>query len=142
LLADTPGRILRIRSPYHTKRRHRRIGGNHAECDQGPPACHHHHRLAAAISKDKKIAIGVISHRTLQIETPEEVAADIRRALKLIAPERLIINTDCGFGRQGLGRKHAFFKMVALVRGTNIVRRELGLAEAPVLVADQRLAMF
>ena len=30
------------------------------------------------ISKDKKIAVGVISHRTLQVERPEEIADLIR----------------------------------------------------------------
>jgi len=36
------------------------------------------------ISKNKKIALGVISHRTLQIERPEEVAELIHQALKLL----------------------------------------------------------
>jgi 5-methyltetrahydropteroyltriglutamate--homocysteine methyltransferase len=98
--------------------------------------------IAAAISRNKKIAIGAVSHRRLQVETPEEVAALIRKAVKLIEPERLIVSTDCGFGRQGITRAHAFFKMVALVKGTNIVRRELGLPEAPVAAADQRLAFL
>src|SRR5262249_59509107 len=49
------------------------------------------------ISKDKKIALGVISHRTLQVERPEEIAALIRKALKYIEPERLILTSDCGF---------------------------------------------
>ena len=92
--------------------------------------------FAAGIGKDKKIAIGVISHRTLQVERPEEVATLIRRALKVIPPERLIVSTDCGFGRQGMSRLHAFYKMVSLVRGTNLVRRELGLPEADILAAD------
>lgn len=98
--------------------------------------------IGAAISKNKKVAIGAVSHRKLQIETPEEVAALVRKAAKVIEPERLIISTDCGFGRQGITRNHAFFKMVALVQGTNIVRRELGLPEAPVPAADQRLAFL
>jgi 5-methyltetrahydropteroyltriglutamate--homocysteine methyltransferase len=92
--------------------------------------------FAKAISAPKKIAIGVISHRSLQVERPDEVAALVRRALKFIPPERLIISTDCGFGRQGMSRLHAFYKMVSLVRGTNIVRRELGLPEADILAAD------
>jgi 5-methyltetrahydropteroyltriglutamate--homocysteine methyltransferase len=92
--------------------------------------------FAAGIGPSKKIAIGVVSHRTLQVERPEQVAALIRRALKAIPAERLIVSTDCGFGRQGMSRLHAFYKMVSLVRGTNIVRRELGLAEADVLAAD------
>ena len=90
------------------------------------------------ISKDKKVALGVISHRTLQVERPEEVADLIRRALEHIEPERLILSSDCGFGRQSMSRMHAFYKMVALVRGANIVRRELGLPEAYVPGADPR----
>jgi 5-methyltetrahydropteroyltriglutamate--homocysteine methyltransferase len=78
----------------------------------------------------------------LQVERPEEVAKLIRRALKVIPPERLIISTDCGFGRQGMSRLHAFYKMVALTRGTNMVRRELGLPEADVLAADPKGALL
>jgi 5-methyltetrahydropteroyltriglutamate--homocysteine methyltransferase len=94
--------------------------------------------FAQGIGPSKKIAIGVISHRTLQVERPDEVAGLIRRALKVIPPERLIVSTDCGFGRQGMSRLHAFYKMVSLVRGTNIVRRELGLPEADILAADPK----
>lgn len=93
------------------------------------------------ISKDKKVAVGVISHRTLQIERPEEVADLIRRALKYIEPERLILSSDCGFGRQAMSRMHAFYKMVALTRGANIVRRELGLPEAYIPATDTRLSL-
>ncbi len=85
--------------------------------------------------------IGVISHRTLQVERPEEVADLVRKALEHIEPERLILSSDCGFGRQAMSRMHAFYKMVALVRGANIVRRELGLAEAHVPAMDARLSM-
>jgi methionine synthase II (cobalamin-independent) len=98
--------------------------------------------FAAGIGPGKKIAVGVVSHRTLQVERPEEVAALIRRALKVIDPQRLIVSTDCGFGRQGMSRLHAFYKTVSLVRGTNIVRRELGLAEADILAADPNSALL
>ena len=94
--------------------------------------------FAKGLGPDKKIAIGVVSHRTLQVERPEAVASLIRRALQFMPPERLIVSTDCGFGRQGMSRLHAFYKMVALVRGTNIVRRELGLPEADILAADPK----
>ena len=93
-----------------------------------------------AFATEKKIAIGVISHLKTQVETPEEVAALIRKALEHIPPERLIVSTDCGFGREGLSRRIAFYKMVALVEGTNIVRHELGLPEAEVRAADPRFA--
>jgi 5-methyltetrahydropteroyltriglutamate--homocysteine methyltransferase len=97
--------------------------------------------FGSMISKDKKIALGVISHRTLQVERPEEVAGLIRRALKYIEPERLILTSDCGFGRQSMSRMHAFYKMVALTRGTNIVRRELGLPEAYIPATEAKLSM-
>jgi len=93
------------------------------------------------ISKDKKVAVGVISHRTLQVERAEEVADRIRRCLKHIEPERLILSSDCGFGRQSMSRMHAFYKMTSLVRGANIVRRELGLEEVYVPVADPKLSL-
>jgi 5-methyltetrahydropteroyltriglutamate--homocysteine methyltransferase len=93
------------------------------------------------IGKDKKIALGVISHRTLQVERPEQIADLIRRALKFIEPERLMLTSDCGFGRQSMSRMHAFYKMVALTRGANIVRKELGLEEAYIPATDRKLSM-
>ncbi len=98
--------------------------------------------IADAISKDKKIAIGAIHHRSLEIERPDQVAEIVRRAAKLIGPERLIISSDCGFGRQGMSRMHAFFKMVSLRLGVNIVRKEFGLDEIPSLAADPRYALI
>jgi 5-methyltetrahydropteroyltriglutamate--homocysteine methyltransferase len=89
----------------------------------------------------KKIAIGVVDHRNLQVERPEQIADLVRRALKHIPADRLILSSDCGFGREGMSRRIAFYKMVAIVRGANIVRRELGLPEARCLAADPRYAL-
>jgi 5-methyltetrahydropteroyltriglutamate--homocysteine methyltransferase len=97
--------------------------------------------IAAAVGSDKKVCIGVVSHRTLQVESPEQIAALIRKALKLIPPERLLLSSDCGFGRQGMSRMHAFYKMVALTRATNMVRRELKIEEAYIPAADPKLSM-
>ena len=44
-------------------------------------------------------------------------------------------------GREGMSRRHARYKMAALVQGTNIVRRELGLPEAACLAADDRYSL-
>jgi 5-methyltetrahydropteroyltriglutamate--homocysteine methyltransferase len=93
------------------------------------------------VIKDKKVVIGVIDHHTLQVERPDQIAALIREALKHIAPERLVISSDCGMGREGMARRHANYKMVAMVLGTNIVRRELGLPEAECLAADSRYSL-
>jgi 5-methyltetrahydropteroyltriglutamate--homocysteine methyltransferase len=93
------------------------------------------------IIEDKKIVIGVIDHHTLQVERPDQVAALIREALEHIPPERLVISSDCGMGREGMSRRHATYKMIAMVLGTNIVRRELGIAEAECLAADPRYSL-
>jgi 5-methyltetrahydropteroyltriglutamate--homocysteine methyltransferase len=90
---------------------------------------------------DKKVAIGVIDHHTLQVESPEEVANLVRRALRHVPPERLVISSDCGMGREGMSRRHAAYKMVSLVLGTNIVRRDLGIPEAECLAADGRYSL-
>ena len=76
------------------------------------------------IITDKKICIGVIDHHSLQVERPEEIADHIRRALKYIPAERLVLSSDCGMGREGMSRRHAFYKIVSLVLGTNMVRKE------------------
>jgi 5-methyltetrahydropteroyltriglutamate--homocysteine methyltransferase len=90
---------------------------------------------------DKKIAIGVVNHSTAAVEPPEVVAALIRTALEHVPPERLILSTDCGFGREGLARRIAFYKMVAINLGANMVRRELKLPEVPIPAADPRFTL-
>ena len=94
------------------------------------------------IITDKKVALGVIDHHSLQVERPEEIAAVIRKALKYIPAERLILCSDCGMGREGMSRRHARYKTVAMVLGTNIVRKELGLPEAECLAADGRYSLL
>jgi 5-methyltetrahydropteroyltriglutamate--homocysteine methyltransferase len=97
--------------------------------------------IGKGISDDKKVAIGVIDHHTLQVETPDEVAAQVRDGIKHIGADRLVLASDCGMGREGMSRRHAFYKMVSIVQGTNKVRREQGLPEAPCLAADNRYSM-
>jgi len=71
----------------------------------------------------KDIILGVIDLSTHEVETAETVAERIRRALPFIAPERLVVATDCGM--KYLPRDVAFGKMRSLVEGTEIVRKEL-----------------
>jgi len=87
----------------------------------------------------KKLAVGVVSHRTLQCDRPKDVAERIRLVLKHIPAEKLCLSTDCGFGRQGCNRDIAFFKAVAIAQGANIVRKELGFEERYVPGADPGL---
>ncbi len=89
-----------------------------------------------------KVGIGAIDHHTLQVEAPEEVAALVKRALQVIPKERLILSSDCGMGREGMSRRHAFYKMVALVQGVNLVKQELGLPVTPSQAADPKFSLI
>jgi len=70
------------------------------------------------------LGVGVIDVKTHEVETPEMVAEHIRRALKVLPPERIFTLPDCGCFH--LPRDVAFAKLQALVQGTRIVRKELG----------------
>ena len=88
----------------------------------------------------KKIAVGVISHRTLQADFPDVIADRIRRCLEIIPADKLVLSTDCGFGRQGFNRHLAFYKTAGISMARNIILKELGLAERYVPAADAALA--
>jgi len=70
----------------------------------------------------KKIILGVIDLADTQVETPETVAARIRRALPYVAAENIIVAPDCGM--KYLPRDVAFGKMRAMVEGARIAREE------------------
>jgi len=71
----------------------------------------------------KDVLVGAIDVATEQIESPEEVAATIRAALKYVAPDKLYPCTNCGM--VPLPRAVALGKLQALAAGTRIVRAEL-----------------
>ena len=72
---------------------------------------------------DQTIILGVIDLNDRRVESPETVAARIRRALPHVNPERVIVAPDCGM--KYLSREVADGKMRAMVEGAAIVRREL-----------------
>src|SRR5581483_5335240 len=67
----------------------------------------------------KTIILGVISLADLAVETPETVAARIRKAFDHVPPERIVVAPDCGL--KYLPRDIAFGKMQAMVEGAKIV---------------------
>jgi 5-methyltetrahydropteroyltriglutamate--homocysteine methyltransferase len=71
----------------------------------------------------KTIILGVISLGDPAPETPDVVAARIRRAFKYVPPERIVPAPDCGM--KYISREAAFAKLKALAEGTDIVRREV-----------------
>jgi 5-methyltetrahydropteroyltriglutamate--homocysteine methyltransferase len=87
----------------------------------------------------KKVAVGMVSHRTLQADMPPVVAGRIRRALEVIPADKLILSSDCGFGRQGFNRTVAFYKATGIAQARNIVLKELGVEERYVPAADPAL---
>ncbi len=72
----------------------------------------------------KKVLLGVIDLNDMQVETPDTVAARIRRALPYVKAEDVIVAPDCGM--KYLPREVAFGKMKAMVEGAGIVRAEIG----------------
>jgi 5-methyltetrahydropteroyltriglutamate--homocysteine methyltransferase len=72
----------------------------------------------------KTIILGVLDLSDLNVETPETVAARIRRALPHVPAERIVVAPDCGL--KYLPRDVAYGKMQAMVDGAKIVRAELG----------------
>jgi 5-methyltetrahydropteroyltriglutamate--homocysteine methyltransferase len=72
------------------------------------------------------LGLGVIDVKSSAVETPDLVAARIRRALEYVPPGRLMVNPDCGL--RHLTPDIARRKLHAMVAGTEIVRTELDLA--------------
>jgi 5-methyltetrahydropteroyltriglutamate--homocysteine methyltransferase len=70
----------------------------------------------------KKIMVGAIDLSDMTVETPELVAARIRRALPYVKPENVIIAPDCGM--KYLPRDVAFGKMRAMAGAAAILRKE------------------
>jgi 5-methyltetrahydropteroyltriglutamate--homocysteine methyltransferase len=72
----------------------------------------------------QELGAGLIDVKAYIVETPEEVAARIRRVLQYVPAEKLWINPDCGFGMTA--RWTCVAKLKAMVEGTRQVRQELG----------------
>ncbi|WP_194435559.1 methionine synthase [Vibrio fluminensis] len=73
--------------------------------------------------RGKKVMVGAIDVATNTIETPEEVADTLRKALEFVDAENLYPCTNCGMAP--LPRDIATAKLNALSAGTEIVRKEL-----------------
>ncbi len=72
----------------------------------------------------KQIMVGAIDLSDMTVESAETVAGRVRRALKFVSPENVIIAPDCGM--KYLPREVAFGKMRAMAEAAKILRREFG----------------
>jgi len=87
--------------------------------------CHNSHVPIDLIEliRGKKVMVGAIDVATNTIETPEEVASTLRKALQFVDADKLYPCTNCGMAP--LSRQVATGKLKALSAGAEIVRREL-----------------
>ncbi|MGK6329494.1 methionine synthase [Erwinia sp. DT-104] len=73
--------------------------------------------------RGKKVMVGAIDVATNAIETPEEVASTLRKALQFVDADKLYPSTNCGM--VPLSRQVARGKLNALSAGAEIVRKEI-----------------
>jgi 5-methyltetrahydropteroyltriglutamate--homocysteine methyltransferase len=76
-----------------------------------------------ALLDGKDVLVGAVDVATEAVESPEEVAATIRAAMRFVAPEKLYPCTNCGMAP--MSRAVAYAKLKALAEGAAIVRSEL-----------------
>ena len=91
--------------------------------------CQHSHVPMELIEliRGKKVMLGAIDVASETIETPDEVADILRRALKFVDADKLLPSTNCGMAP--LPRHVALGKLTALSAGTKIIREELAVEE-------------
>ncbi len=53
--------------------------------------------LLKDLPRDRRIGVGVVNQKHDRIETVEEILAKARRAADLFGPDRVLLNSDCGF---------------------------------------------
>ena len=97
-----------------------------SKIDQVSLECAHSHVPIELIGllAGKDVLVGAIDVATDRVETAEEVAELIRRALRYVPADRLLPCTNCGM--VPLRRQTARDKLQALGAGAALVRRELG----------------
>jgi 5-methyltetrahydropteroyltriglutamate--homocysteine methyltransferase len=86
-----------------------------------------HSRVPASLMgllEGKQVHVGVIDVASNRIETPEEVAAVLREAMKYVPAENILASTNCGMAP--MPRNVAYSKLQALAAGTALVRKEIG----------------
>jgi 5-methyltetrahydropteroyltriglutamate--homocysteine methyltransferase len=76
----------------------------------------------------KELGLGVINPRTDEIESVEFIVGKVEKALEYYSPDKIFLNTDCGFGcfaeRCVNDEKNAFEKIKRMVEAAEILRRK------------------
>jgi 5-methyltetrahydropteroyltriglutamate--homocysteine methyltransferase len=79
--------------------------------------------LIGPIAEKMDVAVGIVDVKSYYIETPEDIAARVRRCLQFAPPERLSFAPDCGLSQTA--RWAAKQKLKAMVDGVKCVRAAL-----------------
>jgi 5-methyltetrahydropteroyltriglutamate--homocysteine methyltransferase len=75
---------------------------------------------------EMKIGLGCVDVRFAEVESPEQIAGRVRKALEYVAAERLSLNPDCGFAP---GKNHdtpleeAYAKLKSLAQAARLLRQ-------------------
>ena len=72
------------------------------------------------------MAVGIVDVKSYYVETPQDVASRVRRCLEFAPADRLAFAPDCGLSQTA--RWAARKKLVNMVEGVNLVRKELGIS--------------
>jgi 5-methyltetrahydropteroyltriglutamate--homocysteine methyltransferase len=72
----------------------------------------------------KKIMVGVLNLNDPAVETPQQVCDRVKRAMRYVQKENIILAPDCGM--KYLPREVAFGKMRAMVEAAQLLRAEHG----------------
>jgi 5-methyltetrahydropteroyltriglutamate--homocysteine methyltransferase len=83
-------------------------------------------RALEALPAAAQIGFGAVNPRTAELESPERVASRVAQLTEFIAPERIYLNPDCGFGTfadRPVGTPDmAFKKLCVLSQAAEILR--------------------
>ena len=82
-----------------------------------------------ALRDDIEIGLGCVTVEPGRIDAPEVIAERVERALAVVAPERIVLNPDCGFAPGSAARvdiDEVFAKLKSMVAAAQLLRQRHG----------------
>lgn len=80
--------------------------------------------------QEKVLGLGVIDHTNTHVETPQEVADRVEKAMEFVPKERITLNPDCGFAPSSANPtdfdEAYYLKLRAMCRGAELMRERYG----------------
>lgn len=86
-------------------------------------------RVLEDFPADKIIGLGVLDTATTDIESPDEVVDRVETAMNYIPPERITLNSDCGFAPSARNRRSldlVYQRLVAMSKAASLLRERHG----------------